>query len=465
VPRLLFRAAALMTALQALLAAAGGSTSAAVTRPPGSEIAESPLTLMLGSAVPVAGPINDVSGACKGVRGQTAGYEPETAANGRYVYDVWSGCGGIGFTRSADGGKHFSMAVTVPGSRYGAVSNSWDPAVAVARDGTLYVSFMAQKHQNGPMYPVVDVSRNHGLTFSRSASLLPPEKKNIGDRDFIAVAPDGAVYVTWAYGPNQKKIGEGCSIGGSCYYTGGDFTVIVQKSVDKGRTWSRATPVQPGFPDGGGVHAQLLAGPPARVDVVYLGHHVDRRTLDFSSGHVYFTSSVNGGQAWSRPVELGPRTGSVPLSTWWIDGSIGRDAAGNLYATWDSVVKGKDIGWLSYSADHGRHRSGPVRVTPDNDKAPHILAVAGGARGIAYVGWESDSSPRATPCTCGRSPSGGAGCPGRSASPGSTGGRTSGPVTRSASHRCPAAAACGGSPSAGAVPLARVARRRSTRPS
>jgi hypothetical protein len=83
----------------------------------------------------------------------------------------------------------------------------------------------------------------------------------------------------------------------------------------------------------------------------------------------------------------------MSLAEWWIDGAIGSDTAGNLYVTWDTQGVA-DVGWLSYSTDHGRTWSLPIRVTPDNDNATHIVEAAGGPPGIAYVGWLADNSPR-----------------------------------------------------------------------
>jgi hypothetical protein len=74
------------------------------------------------------------------------------------------------------------------------------------------------------------------------------------------------------------------------------------------------------------------------------------------------------------------------------------DAGGDLYATWDTQGSNpdgsaNDIGWLSFSADHGAHWSAPVQVPPDRLNVPHIMEVTGGGRGIAYVGWLSNSNP------------------------------------------------------------------------
>lgn len=41
-----------------------------------------------------------------------------------------------------------------------------------------------------------------------------------------------------------------------------------------------------------------------------------------------------------------------------------------------------DIGWLSFSTDHGAHWSAPVQATPDQLNVPHIMEVAGGGNGI-----------------------------------------------------------------------------------
>src|SRR5215470_13265182 len=91
--------------------------------------------------------------------------------------------------------------------------------------------------------------------------------------------------------------------------------------------------------------------------------------------HIYFTSSADGGRTWSAPVGIRPGAGRIGLFVTWIDVALSIDAAGNLYATWETQSPGGDIGWLSYSTDHGRTWSAARRVTPDHDKAEHIMAV------------------------------------------------------------------------------------------
>jgi BNR/Asp-box repeat len=322
------------------------------------------------------GPVLEVS---RGCAGQNA--EVEQAVDYPYVYEAWIGCGGIGFARSTNGGRSFGHPLRVPGSaghgvwRIGPAylpTSGWDPAVAVAPDGTVYVSYMIRRRPY--MHPVVAVSVDHGASFTRVAQVMPPAqpKVNWGDRDFIAVAPDGTIYLTWTYGPSARQILTGHGIANA----------VIQSSADSGKTWSRITQVSRSFL--GGAIAFLLVDPDGRIDVLMWAGH-----------HDYFTSSADGGRSWSDPVAVQPGVGRIDSPpVYWIDTALGIDAAGTLYATWDTQRPGGDIGWLSYSTDRGQTWSAARRVTPDHGNAGHLMAVAGGRPGIAYLGWLSPHSHR-----------------------------------------------------------------------
>ncbi len=321
--------------------------------------------------------------------GQNAEVEQAVDPSRRDVYELWMGCAGIGFARSTDGGLHFDAPITLPGSS----RQDWDPALAVAPDGTLYASFMTSHKQR--TYPVVEASFDHGASFPQVSSLLPPYKQNWGDRDFIGVAPDGAVYVTWDYGPSNAAVTYICSPTGSCAFATGDLNVVIQKSTDGGRTWGPIIPVSPGFPASGGDSAPFVIEPDGRIDLEYQGYHITNDvTYTMKPAHTYFTSSHDGGAHWSALVQVGPDDLTMSKAEWWIDGAIGIDAAHNLYVTWDTQHNGWDVGWLAYSTDGGRTWSPLQRVTPDHDGATHIVEVAGGGAGVAYVGWLGDGSPR-----------------------------------------------------------------------
>ncbi len=345
---------------------------------------------LLGLSAPPAlaasarvGPIIDVSSACAHQNAEVQ----QAVAPPHYVYEAWIGCGGEGFARSVDGGAHFSAPITLPDS-----SGSDDPAIAVSPNGTLYVSYL--RYHDNHAYPVVATSFNHGASFTQVSSLIPRKLGNWGDRDFITAGRGGTVYVTWDYGPSIKDVHIVCSPVGSCAYSAVDATAVVQKSTNYGRTWGPITPMQPGFPAGGGYDASVVVQPTGVIDALIWGHHLSPGTFAVHPGHEYFTSSSDGGKTWSRLVEVGASAGSIAIPTWWIDGNLSTDRAGNLYATWDTQTAAGDIGWLSYSTDHGRTWSTPIRVTPDHDNAVHNVEAAGAGPGIVDIAWQADNSPR-----------------------------------------------------------------------
>ncbi len=338
-------------------------------------------------------PITEVSAPCSG---QNAEVEQAVDPTLGYVYETWMGCRGIAFARSTDGGLGFDRPISVPGS-VGSNVNAWDPAIAVAPDGTVYAAFMIAK--SNQWYPIVAASFDHGVTFSQVSSLLPPDAKNWGDREFLAVAPDGTVYLTWDYGPERTSVTFLCATSGSCAFATGDLNVVIQKSTDRGASWGPMSTISPGFPASGGDSAPLVVEPGGRIDVLYQGYHItDTTTYAMDPAYSYFTASTDQGTTWSPPVRVGAQGGTMSLAEWWIDGDIGIDAGGNLYATWDTQGTNNagtpnDLGWLSFSTDHGRHWSAPLQAPADQLEVPHIMEVAGGGAGIAYVGWLSNSNP------------------------------------------------------------------------
>jgi hypothetical protein len=316
--------------------------------------------------------------------GQNAEVEEATASPG-FVYQVWIGCGGIGYARSTDGGATYSPAVEMPGS-----GGAWDPSIAVGPTGIVYVAYMLSA--GGFEYPVVSASFDQGASFTQTTALRPPASGNWGDRDFIAVGPSGEIYVTWDYGPDASKVQLLCSPTGSCAFSNGDLNAVVQKSTDGGKTFGPITPIGPNYPIMGGYSAPVLVDPAGKVDALYWGHQTDPNTYALQPGFEFFTTSTDGGTTWpSSPVELDPSVGSIALPTWWIDGDLAIDAGGTLYATWDTQTSGGDIGYLSFSTDGGTTWSTPVRVTPDTDNAMHNVQVAGGPPGTAYVAWQTSA--------------------------------------------------------------------------
>ncbi len=342
------------------------------------------------------GPVTDISRSCPG---QNAEVESAVDPARGDVYEEWMGCSGaIAFARSTDGGRTWGPPVVLPGS-VGQRGGTWDPALAVGPNGTVYAAFMTSIADRTS--PVVDASFDHGASFPQETVLGAPERNNWGDRDFIAVAPNGNVDVTWDYGPSAAEMTYICAPNGSCSFSTGDLNEVFQTSTDGGRTFGPITPISPGFPASGGDSGPILVEPDGRIDVLYQGYsYTDLATLTLGTALSYFVSSSDGGHTWTAPVAVGPQAGTMNTSEWWIDGDLSRDAAGNLYATWDTQRSDAhhqtpaDTGWLSYSTDGGRNWSAPIQGPPDDLNVPHIIEVAGTHAGGADVAWLSPSDPR-----------------------------------------------------------------------
>ena len=372
------------------VAARQAGHSMALSARPASGRAAAPATPVEPAARHAGGTtaVREVSRGCKGRNSEPI----SAAAAPDYVYVAWIGCGGIGFARSADGGVHFGKPMLVPGSRTGKARSTWDPSLAVAPGGTVYVAYMLGTKLHST--PVVAVSADHGVTFPLVHQVAPDLHNNFGDRDFIAVGPSGKLFMTWDYGPDDRQVKVACAKHGSCYFTAGDLNAVVQTSSDGGRTWTLITAIGPGYPRNGGISAHVLVQSDGRVDVLYWGHVIGRPPGDkLHAGHEFFTSSA-GGRTWPRqPLELFPANGPIGLPTWWIDGNLSMDSAGTLYASWDTQTAAGDVAWLTWSVNHGRSWSKPVRVAGRRNLAMYLVQTTGGGRGIAYAGWQTSAAP------------------------------------------------------------------------
>lgn len=349
------------------------------------------------TATYTVGTITNVSGTCSGQNAESE--QAVDSTHGNYVYEVWMGCSGIAFARSTNGGNTFSAPITLPGT-VGSTGNVWDPSIAVAPDGTVYAAFIRNK--GGQYYPIVVASFDHGVTFPQVTSVIPPDPKNWGDRDFLAVGPDGSLYLTWDYGPERTSVTYLCPSNGSCTFLSGDLNVVSQKSSDRGKTFASMVDMSPGYPASGADSAPLLVDSSGQIFAFYQDFPItNTKTYALNPGSSFSISSVDGAQTWeSNSLEVvGAQAGTMAPTEWWIDGDIAMDGGGNLFATWDtqgtnSNGSANDIGWLSYSTNFGTTWSAPIQATPDTLNVPHIIEVAGGPSGIAYVAWLSNSNPK-----------------------------------------------------------------------
>ena len=328
--------------------------------------------------------------------GNTEAQQAVDPTNG-YVYEVWIGCSGIGFARSTDGGQSFESPSKVPGS--GGLG-SWDPAIAVSSDGEVYVVFITMLG-TGPA-PFVAASHDHGATFSGARQVASFNATQAGvewsDRPYIAVAPDGVVYVTFFHELNQDLAPpsnqDQCAVAPASnnFACGTPYTLgnaVISHSDDDGATWSPLAPVNPGYPNGDALPQSILVEPNGQTDELYWNMtYLGNGTV--GHGHEIFTKSTDGGASWSpeRALEGGDGSPLNPLS-WWIDGSLSRDGTGNLYVSFDTIAPSGENAWLAFSRDDGATWSTPILVgsAATNGTLNIEAEVSGAYHSGVYVTW------------------------------------------------------------------------------
>jgi hypothetical protein len=186
------------------------------------------------------------------------------------------------------------------------------------------------------------VSEDGGLTWTDPVGVSPTVSRGYGERDGggapgvfgtlrvvqgsqPTVTPDGTAYVAWMDSTDdrsQEGVGE----------------IQVAKSTDAGQTWSTPTVASvfnetefrtrtnffrfwaSSFP-------QLTSGPNGELYAVYVGRPPDKPNDD---GDVFVTTSLDGGDIWSRPRRLNDDDGDHAQ----FFPAADVDASGNLHVMW-----------------------------------------------------------------------------------------------------------------------------------
>jgi hypothetical protein len=213
------------------------------------------------------------------------------------------------FTRSADGGKTWSVPVSVTDEPAFARRHNFHGLHAAA-DGSLYVSWLDDRE--GAAAPYLTRSSDGGATWE------PNRRVSTGDacpccRTAMATASDGTLFVAWR-----------------AIFPGNVRDIVVSRSGDHGVTWTEPVRahvddwVYPGCPH---------AGPSLVVDAANRLHIAWWTGKEGAAG-VFYARSVDGGRTFGRPVALGVAKYSQPAHVQMVLGGHGE-----IVVAWDDGTR------------------------------------------------------------------------------------------------------------------------------
>jgi hypothetical protein len=318
-------------------------------------------------------------------------YKPSIGVDAAGVlYMVWrdgrNGNADIYFAKSTDGGKSFTKNLRINDDR--GVAYQGNPAIAVGRDGALYVVWSDNRSGNDDVY--FTMSGNKGGSFSRNMKLNDDAPKGSQSHPTIAIDGNGRVFAAWedfrngqpdiyftrsldggkSFGPNRRvndDPGGTPQISPSITFAGGEQVLIAWS--DFRNTTATLPPPSP------------ATGEQYRWELARTG-----------DSDIYYARSTDGGLTFSAGRKInddaGPAAQAFP--------SLTATADGQVALAWEDFRHGESHVYMVKSADGGQTFTGNLRVNDDGpNEAGHFHpSVAVDANGRAYVIWTDERNNR-----------------------------------------------------------------------
>ena len=315
---------------------------------------------------------------------------------------------------SSDAGAHWNIATGIAPSDYRV---SGDVSVTYDNKGHAIICYMAFDKLGTFNYWAHNASRN-GLYIRRSLDggktweandipvIVQPDHSGIPFEDKPYIVADNS------HGPYAGNLYIGWT-----RWTLTDSELLLVRSIDDGKTWSKPMEIDngPGLPrdDNGALEGfDGAVGPDGTLYVVWS-----------NGNHIVFTASHDGGRTFSRTRDI-IRTAPIMFTVDAVARSNGfpqiamgphsGDKGGRLYITWSDYRNGDVDVFCSTSTDFGASWSPAIRVNSDpvHDGADQFfqwLAVdpKDGSANIVFYDRRNDPRNRAETVTLARSMDGG----------------------------------------------------------
>jgi hypothetical protein len=357
------------------------------------------------------------SGACSGPELKCATTVSATFGSDHVLWIAWSAGGRVSIAKSADLGKSFSAAVTLPPTAL-ALDNGPDarPKIAIGPDHRLVVTFASRDEKyNGHAF--IAESTDGGKTFSQPNPIAPHSPSQRFET--AAIDADGHAFVAWIDKRNaavakeagktyagaalafawdsgatgtltegkiaQDNMCECCRIAVAFAAPGRPavlFRNIFPGGIRDHGVMTFASPTEPGPVERVSVDDAAIDACPHQGPSLSIGpdgtYHATWLALGSKLKGLYYARSTDGGKSFSTPMPLGD--GKRQVSRPYVL-SVG-NAVYLAYKAFDGERTTIEV---MNSSDQGKTWGKPWAAAGTNDESDHPQLVADEAR--AYLSW------------------------------------------------------------------------------
>jgi hypothetical protein len=282
--------------------------------------------------------------------------------------------GGVSWTNVTLPGIHEEF-----GGTYQAVGDpvtAWDPDGSAVYYANIAFNRTETVHHSA-FASAITVSRSTtgGDTWTTSFVVQDDDPSIFHDKEWLAVAPNGDVYVAWA----RFRFGQGGPFG----YL--ESPIVISKSTDDGQSWSEPEVISVG------PYSQFAVPQVAPDGTVYVSYENWKSPAGISGGRAWVARSTDGGETWTNHFVglINDLRSPLPGSNFRVNSgpvlTVGDD--GTLHNVWANWQGGSGDIVYTRSSDQGETWTKPVKINQESVKSDQFFPWIDATGDFLHVGF------------------------------------------------------------------------------